>query len=59
MAHRSPTRILASVATEPRITPAQQGDPEWTPSHTMNRHIAQARRRMGEARWAELNGEWL
>ncbi|SCY89253.1 hypothetical protein SAMN05660666_03451 [Novosphingobium aromaticivorans] len=58
MAHRSPTRILASV-TDARIIPAQQGDPEWTPSHSMNRHVRRARREMGEARWAELNREWL
>lgn len=43
MAHRSPTRILASV-TDARIIPAQQGDPEWTPSHSMNRHVRRARR---------------
>lgn len=58
MAHRSPTRILASVATDARLIPAQQGDPEWTPSNTMNRHVAKARREMGETRWAVLNAEW-
>lgn len=29
------------------------------PPFTIERHIAQARREMGKARWAELNREWL
>lgn len=26
---------------------------------TIERHVSKARREMGEARWAELNAEWL
>lgn len=32
---------------------------EQVPAFTLERHIAQARAEMGEARWAELNREWL
>ena len=49
MAHGSPTRILASVATDRR---------EYDPTYSLDRHIAEARQSMGEARWAELNAEW-
>lgn len=31
---------------------------EQVPPFTLDRHIAAARREMGEARWAELNREW-
>lgn len=31
---------------------------EQAPPFTLDRHIAAARREMGEARWAELNREW-
>lgn len=34
-------------------------EPEWAPTLTMGKQVAQARREMGEARWAELNREWL
>lgn len=33
-------------------------DPEWTATHTLDRHIADARREMGPDRWAELEKEW-
>lgn len=42
----------------PAFVPAMAGDPEWTPSHTLNRQIASARREMGPQKWAELNAEW-
>ena len=32
---------------------------EWSPTYTLDRQIAQARSRMGEARWAELSKEWM
>lgn len=32
--------------------------PEHTPSYTLDRHIAEAKRCMGPERWAELNREW-
>ena len=41
------------------IIPALQGDAEWAPTYSLNRHIAETRHRVGEARWAELNAEWL
>lgn len=31
---------------------------EAAPAFTMERHIARARREMGEDRWAELSAEW-
>ena len=31
---------------------------EWEANYSLDRHIAHARERMGEARWAELNKEW-
>lgn len=31
---------------------------EWTPTYTLDRQIAEARERMGEERWQELNAEW-
>lgn len=55
---RTLAACLASVGKGPSFTPAQNGDPEWTPSNTMNRQVAKARREMGEARWAALNREW-
>ena len=35
-----------------------QPAPESAPTFTLDRQIAQARRDMGEARWAELQKEW-
>jgi len=32
---------------------------EWDATATLDRQIAQARREMGEAKWAELNKEWV
>ncbi len=43
----------------PAFIPAAQGDPEWTPSHTLNRQIVSARQEMGPDKWAALNAEWL
>lgn len=34
---------IASVEAERLISPAQNGDPEWTPTHTMNRQAVKAR----------------
>ena len=31
---------------------------EWTPTYTLERQIAEARARMGEERWQELQEEW-
>ena len=45
--------------TAPAFVPAVQGDPEWTPSHTLERQIVSARQEMGPERWAALNAEWL
>lgn len=42
----------------PAFIPASQGDPEWTPSHTLNRQIVSARQEMGPDKWAALNAEW-
>jgi hypothetical protein len=41
-------------------TAAYGPDPasEWEPSYTLDRNIAEARREMGEERWAELVAEW-
>ena len=46
------------VKPEPVAFVVQAGEPEWTPTYGMSRQIAQARREMGEARWAELDAEW-
>ena len=32
--------------------------PEYTPTYRLERQIAQARREMGEERWAQLQAEW-
>ena len=32
--------------------------PEYTPTYSLNKHVAEARRQMGEQRWADLNREW-
>lgn len=32
--------------------------PSCMPTFTLDRQIAQARREMGEARWAQLDAEW-
>ncbi len=32
---------------------------EQVPAFTLERHIAQARAEMGEAKWQRLNAEWL
>ena len=32
--------------------------PNWTPSFTLEQRIAEARKAMGEERWAQLNKEW-
>jgi hypothetical protein len=49
-----------AVAALPKFPPI---DPERDrrgdrPTYTLDRQIAEARREMGEARWAELNKEW-
>ena len=31
---------------------------EYEPTYTLDRHIADARERLGEERWAELDREW-
>jgi tRNA 2-selenouridine synthase SelU len=31
---------------------------EWEPSYKLEQRIAEARRRMGPERWAELQAEW-
>ena len=31
---------------------------EWLPTYRLDQRIAEARERMGEARWDELNAEW-
>lgn len=31
---------------------------EWTPTYTLERQIAEARERMGEERWQEMQKEW-
>lgn len=33
-------------------------EPEWTPTMSLDRQIARARRGMGEAKWQRLNAEW-
>lgn len=35
-----------------------RSEPEWMPTFSLNRHIAETRQRVGEARWAELMAEW-
>lgn len=50
------TANKADEAIAPMIVPTE---PEWAPTMTLNKQVAQARREMGEARWAELNREWL
>ncbi len=34
-------------------------DPEWTATHMLERHIAQACAEMGESRWKQLMAEWM
>ncbi|WP_324695444.1 hypothetical protein [Novosphingobium sp. RL4] len=51
MTHPDTTRCQRAVATSPEA-------PACLPTFTLDRHIAQSRREMGEARWAELNAEW-
>lgn len=31
---------------------------EWAPTYTLERQIAEARERMGEERWQEMQKEW-
>lgn len=44
----------------PRFDPVENDPPtpEWMPTGSMRRSVAEARRRMGEARWNQLNAEW-
>lgn len=37
----------------------QSAELELTATYSLDRWIAQARREMGESRWAELNKDWL
>ncbi len=32
---------------------------EWEPTFSLDRHAAQARRTMGEAKWSRLMREWV
>lgn len=41
-----------------RFIKPEDREPEWMPTFTLDQQIADARREMGEARWAELNREW-
>jgi len=36
----------------------QEQHREFEPTNTLNRHISQARKEMGEAEWQRLNREW-
>lgn len=53
---------LPPLVTAKREDPAPaaiiSSEPEWAPTLTMSRQVAQARREMGEARWQQLNAEW-
>lgn len=54
------TRALAEDrAFNARIDAIMSGVPEFMPTMTLDRQVAQARKDMGEARWAELNAEWM
>lgn len=32
--------------------------PEWAPTYRLDQHVSEARERMGETRWRQLNAEW-
>lgn len=48
---------------KPRRTIADTSEPacsnECAPTFTLDRELARARADMGEARWVDLNAEWL
>lgn len=48
-------RLLATAQRE--AAEAAWGN-ECAPTYALNKHVARARREMGEARWAELQKEW-
>ena len=31
---------------------------EWAPTYRLDQHVSEARERMGETRWRQLNAEW-
>ena len=50
---------ISTLATRCRQAVANTPEPPAVePTFTLDRHIANARREMGEARWAQLNSEW-
>jgi hypothetical protein len=42
----------------PRVVDANPEVREFDPTYSLDRLTAEARRDMGEARWAQLNREW-
>lgn len=57
---RGPLPPLVTTKTEAPVTPAViiPSEPEWMPTMTLSKQVAQARREMGPERWAALNAEW-
>lgn len=55
---RPQSHMLApQVPVEP-LAAIENREPEYMPNGSMMKHVARARREMGEQRWAELNAEW-
>lgn len=56
--HRVSRFLAEDRALNSRIDSIMSEVPEFMPDFSLDRQVAQARRDMGEARWAELNAEW-
>ena len=54
MTHTPRLRTLAACDA----SAAREFVPEHTPTYTLERQIAEARERMGEERWQEMQKEW-
>lgn len=57
--HRVRRAIAEDRALNARIDSIMSDVPEFMPTMTLDRQVAQARKDMGEAHWAELNAEWM
>ena len=56
--HRARTELACLKASTAPAFSSDNAVPEWMPTGWLEKQVAQARREMGEARWAGLNREW-
>jgi len=55
---RKKSKYKAAPSATAMASPVFDKEPEYSPTFSLSRQVAAARREMGAARWAQLNSEW-